>query len=159
MAVPGALVSPDALASRVPWWVTNAVVLAVCLALPGVSPLTSGLIRPVTSAEPDVADGDAEPDVSDGDVPDEEGDGEGDEDEDAEEDGDEDGDDEEESLGSGVGDGVVPVDVLGGVGAIGEGGGVGLDDEPGEEPGLELPDPAGAGSHFWLVALLSACTV
>lgn len=158
MAVPGALVS------RVPSWVTNAVVLAVCLALPGVSPLPSGLIRPVVSVEPDVVepdvvDGDAE-DVSDGDVPDEDADGVGDEVGDADEDDDEDG----ELLGSVVGDGVVPVGVPG---AIGEGGVVGLDDEPGEEPGdepgLDPPDPpdepAGAGSHFWLVALLRACTV
>jgi hypothetical protein len=42
-----------------PWssWVTNALVLAVCFALPAVRPLTSGLIRPVVSAEPVVSDG------------------------------------------------------------------------------------------------------
>jgi hypothetical protein len=42
-----------------PWssWVTDALVLALCFALPAVRPLMSGLIRPVVLAEPVVSDG------------------------------------------------------------------------------------------------------
>lgn len=131
-----------------PSWVMNAVVLAVCVALPDLKPLIRGLSRPLVSGEPDpLSDVDeAEPD--------------GDEEE-------PDGDEEPDEPGSVVGDGVVVLVEGDRIGVTGVGGAVLVELAPGLD-GVLVPEPepvelgggledgGGAGTQSFLVTLLTA---